>query len=241
MQSAAFPPFPSEQDESGSVDRRLQEWIGSVHSGIAISLDAPARQTSGKGIGLYLMEVVQCSPHITARPAPLQLNLRYLVTSWAETPQEAHQLLTKLAFAALASRDFEVELDPVPLDAWRAFGLPPTPSFVLRVPLRHARPDASPKRVRQQLQVSSSPMVQLYGVVVGPEDTPIAEANIELTSPRRSAISDRRGRFHFPAVPGGIAKRLVVRAKGRELTLVCEPDYPDKEAPLIIHFTPLEN
>ena len=223
------------------VDRLLKDWATNVHPGIAVSLGPPGgERQSGRGIGLYLMELLHTPSHITAKRAPLQLSLRYLVTSWSDTPEDAHQLLTDLAFAALANPEFQVELDAVPLAAWAAFGTPPLPSFIVRVPLRQARPEIPAKLVRQ-LQITSSPMVPLHGIVLGPEDTPVAEARVEISSLKLSASSDYKGRFRFPAVPAEGSKVLRVRARGREISVRCEKNFPDRKDPLVIHFTPLEN
>ena len=117
MQSAAFPAFSGKDSSAESVDRNLQDWVASVHSGIAISLNPPAAHPSGRGVGLYLMEILNVPSRITARPAPLHLNLRYLVTSWSDSPEDAHNILAELAFAALKKPDFEIELEPLPIAA----------------------------------------------------------------------------------------------------------------------------
>jgi hypothetical protein len=226
---------------SDSVDSLIKEWATSVHPGISLSLEAPTVQKSGRGVSVYLMEVLHTPTHLTARPSPLELSLRYLVTSWGETPEEAHQLLSDLAFSALANRDFQVDLDAVPAAIWTAFGLPPLPSFVVRVPLRQARIAPSSKLVNQKLQISSTTVVQLHGVVLGPNDTPIADSSIEIPTMRLTARSDYRGRFHFSGVPLDGTKSLRVRARGRELNVECEGTFADEREPFVIHFTPLEN
>lgn len=223
------------------VDRQISDWATSVHPGLTYSLAAPAAQNAGRGVSLYLMDVLHTPTHVTAKPSPLQLTLRYLVTAWAESPEEAHRLLTDLAFSALANGEFQVEMEPVQAATWTAFGVPPAPSFVVRVPLRQARQDAARKLVRQRLQISTTSLVQFHGLVLGPDDTPIPETRVDIPAMALSASADYRGRFLFPAVPTAGAKTLRVRARGRELTIRCEGSFPDEDDPFVIHFTPLEN
>ena len=223
------------------VDRRITDWATSVHPGLACSLAAPAAQNAGRGVSLYLMDVLHTPTHVTAKPSPLQLMLRYLVTAWGESPADAHQVLVDLAFSALANPEFQVESDPIPAAIWTAFGIPPAPAFVVRVPLRQARKDAPQKLVRHKLHISATTLVQLHGVVLGPDDTPIPESRVEIPSMALSASADYRGRFLFSAVPSEGAKTLRVRAKGRELTIRCDGSFPDEDDPFVIHFTPLEN
>src|SRR5271166_4546152 len=194
------------------VDRQITEWATSVHPGLTCLLTAPAAQNAGRGVSLYLMDVLHTPTHVTAKPSPLQLTLRYLVTAWAESPEEAHQLLTDLAFSALANSEFEVEMEPIPSAAWMAFGIPPCPCFVVRVPLRQGRQDLPHKLVRQKLRISTTSLVQLHGVVLGPDDTPVADSRVDIPAMALSASADYRGRFLFSAVPSAGAKTLRVRA-----------------------------
>jgi hypothetical protein len=115
------------------------------------------------------------------------------------------------------------------------------PSFVVRLPLRQARTETPSKLVRQKLQIAATTMVQFYGVVLGPGDTPLSGSLVDIPAMALSVSADYRGRFLFSSVPSQGAKTLRVRAKGRELTIRCEGSFPDEEEPFVIHFTPLEN
>jgi hypothetical protein len=223
------------------VDRPITEWAASVHPGLTCTLAPPAAKNAGRGVSVYLMDVLHTPAHVTAKPSPLQLTLRYLVTAWAETPEDAHQLLAELAFAALGNAEFQVEMEPLPAPIWTAFGVPPMPAFVMRVPLRQPRTEKPAKLVRQKLQLSTTTMVQFHGVVLGPDDTPIPHSLVDIPAMALSASADYRGRFLFSSVPAEGAKTLRVRARGRELTIRTEGSFPDEGDPFVIHFTPLEN
>jgi len=221
-------------------DGRLKNWVGSVIEGIDVSLAPPESKRSGRGVGLYLLELVQSPlPSANKRP-PLQLVLRYLITTWSDKPEDAHQMLVALMFAAMENKDFQVELEALPTTVWTAFGVPPRPSFILRAPLRQERPEPQTKLVRERPRVEMSPIVGLHGLLLGPGAIPLSDCRIEIPALHVSTSTDYRGRFYFPAVPASGNKQLVVKAKGVELPVVSQQNYPDSRAPLVIHFSPLE-
>lgn len=229
------------------VDRRLRDWVKGILEGVEVHLTAPGNATDKgaaeqRGIGLYLMEVAVMPPASTTRLPPLQVALRFLVTSWSDDPEEAHRLLGELVFAAMENPEFEVELEPVPVDVWRALGVPPRPSFVLRVPLQRARHMPKAKPVTAFPLVKTLAVVSLHGVVWGPNDMPLADAEVQVPALRLTARTDHKGRFHFSGVPGeSINKTLRVRAKGRELSLTTDQNYPDASKPLLIRFDKMED
>ena len=223
------------------VDQRLKEWIGSVLTGdIDISLLPPTEAGDKKVVGLYLKDILPSAPVHGTRRAPLQVLLRYLVTSRAKDPADAHQMLGQLLFAAMENAEFEVDLEPIPAEVWTAFGTMPMPSFMLRMPLRHERPEEPVKLVRAPVEVHQSPLASMDGTVLGPEETPLANARVELTTHNLVTRTDMKGRFIFPTVPIQPAtKKIRIAARGREL--IKEVDYEKlNQEPLIIHFDILE-
>jgi hypothetical protein len=189
---------------------------------------------------MYLLEVMQSPPPSTNRRPPLQLTLRYLVTAWSDKPEDAHQMLVQLIFAAMEKKDFQVGLESIPLSVWSAFGVAPQPSFLLSVPLQKERPEPDTKLVRQPLKVQASPMMSFHGVLLGPGDTPLSDCRIEVPTLDLATSTDRKGRFCFPGMPATGTKKLLIKAKGRELAFDSAENYPDSGAPLVIHFSPLE-
>lgn len=220
-------------------DERLRSWISSEVPGAEVSLAAPKSQHSGRGVGLYLLELMQSPPPSTSKRPPLQLALRYLITAWSDKPEDAHEMLVGLMFAAMENRDFQVELEPIPLTVWTAFGVPPQPSFVLRMPLRQERPQPQTKLVRE-LKIQSSPIVSFHGLLLGPGDVPLSDCRVEVPSLDLSTSTDRKGRFYFPGMPAAGPKKLLIKAKGREMPVSSEDNYPDSKTPLVIHFSLLE-
>jgi len=222
------------------VDGRLEDWIGTVLEGTNVSLAAPSGTETGRGIGLYLMELMHTPPPRGARRPPLQISLRYLVTTWAEKSEEAHRMLGELVFAAMEHPEFEVERHPVPVTLWTALGVAPRPSFVLRLPLRLERPERIAPLVRVAPVVRKSPMASLHGLVRGPGDVPVMGARVELPALQLSTSTDSEGRFHFSAIPTAPpVKLLVVKAKGQELSVATERAVAAGE-PLLIRLQGLE-
>ena len=221
-------------------DESLKNWILAVAQGAELWLGPPNGQKEGSGVGLYLLEVMKAAPaNITQRRAPLQLTLKYLVTTWSEKPEDAHQQLVGLMLAAMESKDYEVEADPLPTAVWMALGAVPRPSFILRVPLLYERPALATKLVRQP-RVLMSAVTSLHGLVLGPDEIPLSECRVEIPSLRLSTTTDYKGRFYFPLAPGDGTTNLVVKAKGRQLSVSSNKGYPDSKAPLVINFSSLE-
>ncbi len=217
------------------TDKHLKDWVTSVLGATEVSLTPPAPAPTGQGVSLYLMALAPAPPARSTRRAPLQVMLRYLVTTWAEDPEAAHRLLSELVFAALGDPEFEVDLDPLPASTWEAFGTAIRPAFVLNIPLRVEQPEPPYKPVLVPLVVHSAPLLSLVGVVLGPHDTPLAGARVELPSQSLAVYTDRNGRFRFGAVPGEPrTKQLIVRARGRvESVAVAMP--PNEGEPVVIH------
>jgi hypothetical protein len=207
-----------------AADDLVTEWATSVLPRTKVSLGRPADDKTGAGVRIHLLELIQKPvPRGTQRP-PLQMTLRYLVTTWAEEPRAAHKLLGELVFAASDRTDWEVELEPLPDSIWPALGVAPRPHFVMRVPLSRERAQRAAKLVRKPLVVHAAEMSRLEGVVLGPDDTPIPDAYIELPALRRFTRSDPSGRFEFDAVPSHPPiKDLHIRAKGRDFALDGDP------------------
>ena len=217
------------------VDGRLKDWVQSILNGTTLSLAPPGQVQKGSGVSLYLLELVD-KPPLRGGPdkPPLQLSLRYLVTTWAATPEEAHQALGQLVFATMDHGEFEVELEPISANTWAAFGIIPQPAFVLCVPLRLERPKPVIPPVRTPPVVQGAPVTTMFGLLLGPGDIPVARARVEFPSLQRSTNTDDKGRFHFVGVPSEpVSKQLCIKAKGKIIDVVVE-EATTKEEPAVI-------
>src|SRR6266849_2112146 len=88
-------------------DSRLKDWVGRAIQGVELSLAAPDAVKTGRGVGLYLLELIQSPPPSTSRRPPLQLTVRYLITAWSDKPEDAHQILVELMLPRWITRIFK--------------------------------------------------------------------------------------------------------------------------------------
>lgn len=221
------------------IDRQIKSWVEGIVDGVTISLERPDYRTSGKGAFVYLIMLTDRPPPRGPKRPPLQLTLRYLVTTWAETPEEAHKILGELVFAAMDNPEFGVEFNTITISDWTVFGISPQPYFILSVPLRLDREGPiETKLVRKPLVIRAAPVTSLKGAVLSLDDVPIAGAVVEIPILRLFSRTDAEGRFSFPTVPASPAVNLLrVRAKGREFDIEIDRSFSDGE-PLLIRFDP---
>jgi hypothetical protein len=223
------------------LDQHLKEWARTVVPDVEIRLTPPNDSEPAPAVYFYLLDLLPDASCATGGRFPvLQLGLRYLVTVLGDSPQEAHQILGRLVFAAMGHPEFNVELDPPAAGFWSALGIVPRPAFMLRAPLRLERREPSVRRVRKPAEVRHSELTSLMGLVVGPGELPVCDARVELGSPRLSTRTDSGGAFRFAAVPAEPRrKELRIRAKGCEQTVTVEHGAGDSK-PLVIHLDTLE-
>jgi hypothetical protein len=219
-------------------DDQLRDWVKATVGSIDVSLSTPRAASSDRGVGLYLIDLDKKPPARGGTPPPLQLWLRYLVTTWAQTPEDAHELLFSLAFAAMDQPEFEVDLEQRPAAVWQALDLPPMPSFIIQVPLLRLRVTEPVRHVRQPLQIQSAGVVTLEGTILA-GSTPVPSADVDLPALGAVTRTDARGRFRFRSVPSAPASTLVrVRARGYETTTTTKV-HPNRR--IVIQFNPWES
>jgi hypothetical protein len=225
-----------EDDMIDKADQRMVAWVQSITGKTKVSLELPRLAADGPGVNIYLLEVLATPVLRQVRePEPLRLTLRYLISTSADSSEEAHRLLANLMFAALGSPDMEVEAEPVPHSVWQSFGQPVRPSFVVRVPLLQPRVVKAAPKVRKPLIVKISPVQPLLGQLLGPGDAAIMDALVEVPALNLSTRTDTEGRFHFAAVPTQPPIQLLrVHAKGRQIDLV-PPRRPSLDQPFVVH------
>jgi hypothetical protein len=150
-------------------------------------------------------------------------------------------LLGELIFAALEkpekeAPEFEVVVEPLPVEAWAVLGAAPQPSFFLRAPLRRERPEMAVPMVKEPVVLQPSPMRVLTGAVYESGGMPIIGARVELLTLGITTRTDERGRFRFAGVPSNGQLKLLAQAKGQTK----EIDYSIGDEPLEIRLHLLE-
>lgn len=202
-------------DRIDEIDEWLEDWITERVDVSTVSFDPPGEESSGQGVSVFLQHLVDAPPPRTTEPTPFQVILHYLVSTWAETPQEAHRILGDLLFEAMQTEEFTLELAEPDNTFWKRLDMPPRPSFGIRMPFRRERPRPDAQMVGQPLVLETAQVRPMAGRIVGPEDVPIAGATVELPAFNTRTKTDRKGQFRFEAVPAqSEPERLIVRAKG---------------------------
>jgi len=214
-------PKPSSVDE---VDQHLEAWISAVLGEVTVTLGAPKESQSGKGVNLYLLNLVNSPPPRNVKErSPDRIMLRYLITVWETDPHAMHRMLGELMFTAMTLPEVDVELEPLSPAVWSALGLVPQPSFVLRAQLLRERPEKLAPPVLTEMVIKKALLRPLSGQVIGPGDVAIMGARVELPALQLSTATDFRGRFQFAAVPSDPPIKLLrVNAKGRTISVPVE-------------------
>jgi hypothetical protein len=215
---------------------KVCDWANEVLGEELARLAAPS-SSNARGVAVHLLEVIPLQQARGPRQeVRLQIALKYLVAASSDNPEDAHEMLIRLLFAAMQHSEFEVDKEPPSLSMWQAFNVAPQPGFTLRYTVSEERPKDRTKLVRDVI-VHTVATAPLTGTVLGPGDIPIAEALLELPSLNTSVRSDYNGRFVFPSVPRDPEMRpgtLIVHAKGRKQSFNL---YQMTESPLTIHIT----
>lgn len=194
-------------------------WARRVVPDVPVAIAPPPSADADAGVRIHLLSLAPVAAARGAKRPPLELALRYLVTTNADDEADAHRWLGVLAFDAMDVRDWSVESDPPDTELWRAFEIAPRAAFVVRVPLRLPRNDREAPLVRKPLVLDMHSTTSLVGTVSGPEDIPIAGASLEIPSLQLFARTDEDGAFRFPQLPATSSVTLIVRAKRQTRTL----------------------
>ncbi len=228
------------------VDERLKTWASGILEDIPgeevnLLIGPPSPDLSGQGVSFYLLELTNDPVPRAPGRLPIRLCVRYLVTTWADSDEEAHHLLDTLLLAAMDDNGFEVALEPPSAETWTALGVRPRPSFILRTVVQSEHPERpEPKRVRVPLVVRLAAVARLEGTLLSTDDIPLMDAQVEFPMLNLSTITDSKGRFLFPNVPlEPVNKELVIKTKGREFRVSVEQRFEASEA-ILVRVDPLQ-
>jgi len=200
------------------VDNQILQWTTEVLEESIATLGPPAQVQKGRGVAVYLLDVTpEPREHLARRPR-LQASLKYLITCWDESAQEAHRLLGALLESAMQHPEFEIVAEPPAAEVWQAFGVAPQPCLTLRT-RTWKELEPRPVKLARKAVFEMVPARPLQGVVLGPEAIPICDAFVELPALRLETRTGRHGEFEFPQVPVTGLRSLRVRARGREMTV----------------------
>ncbi|MEO8133190.1 MAG: Pvc16 family protein [Betaproteobacteria bacterium] len=197
------------------LDRDVIAWVAALPGIPEVVLQPPDDQAGRHGICLYMVDLRQEPAQRGTRRLTWSFQVRYLVTAHAPDPVEAHKILGAVLAAAIEKEDFDVDSDAPSLELWRALGAKPRPAFMLSVPWRHQRDLPQPPMVMHPLTIDPRQSVPLSGLVLGPEDTPVMAARVEIPELGLWATTDATGAFRFPSTPQGSSLNLRITARGK--------------------------
>lgn len=174
----------------------------------------PASATeAGPTVGLSLLSAVPVMvPRQSRELPPVRLVVRLAVAVRAPTRPEADAVLLALAFSAAEFGSPEIEAPTVadpPL-------VEQPPVLVVRIILERPRAGKTAPLVRAPLVTQWSVGTSIRGRVLGPHDTPVAGALVEVAGSSVAEYSNHRGEFSLPAVGRGddLVPVLVISARG---------------------------
>lgn len=224
-----------------ATEDRIRAWVRSADPDALVAMGPPGEAPEGRGASVYLLDVVpQPAVRGAGRP-PLQLWLRYLVSTWAEERTAADRLLVELAYAAMEQPDIEIDPEVTLPETWTALRAVARPSFIVRVTERRARARPVAPLVLHPIRIEPAFLPStIAGVVRGPGGIALPDATVALPSVGRESRTDARGRFQLLGVPAPpVSTHLVVRARGTE-TVVKLPKDPARARALVIEIKSLE-
>jgi hypothetical protein len=135
----------------------LKSWIRETLGDVEVTPDPPAAMGGGRSVSLYLKTLSESpSSGTTLKMDRLQVQLTFLVTTNGKTILEADDDLATLVFSAMLLEGVTVSIDPLPAGEWRAFGIVPRPSFLLKTPLNFKVERPEVRRVEKPLVIKSS-------------------------------------------------------------------------------------
>ena len=220
------------------VDKEIEAWVREAIPDAAVAIGPPQVREDKATVGLYLLDAIPEAARMPA-PQPLQIYLRYLVTTSGPDAIEAPGRLGELMFAAMNHANWEVEKGGNDPGLWTALGIPPQPAFRLRVPVRFARTTRKAPLVHSPLEIQGAKMSPVHGVVVGPGGVGIADARVEWVDMNLWTRTDPRGQFGFPAAPPLDSASIRLEVKGRVLVIPGK-DLPRTDRGVEIRVTNLE-
>jgi hypothetical protein len=194
------------------VDRQLEKWINDAAPGVPVTWVGQPDHKGPTTVFLTLFSVDPNPADGATHPDRRRIRARYKVAVRGGDLGSAHRLFGDLLFTALDHPTWRAVASE--RDAQAGAGIDDVPSFCLEVPVD--KPLARPRApvVRHPLVLDRAGLQVLRGVVLGPEDTPIAGARVRLGDSTGVVYSDHRGRFQVPSVPSGADKvTLMIEAK----------------------------
>jgi hypothetical protein len=207
------------------ADADVVAWLTDVVDPVPVTLGPPTAQPDRpSGVACHLLALIPEPPGRGPGRPPVRAVARYLVTSWAPAPADAHRALGQVLVAAIDRADVELGHSEPPAALWPALGVPAQPAVMLDVPVRWNRPQPTTPLVREPARVDWLGLRPLAGVVIGPTGVPIARAQLRVQDADAPTWTGPDGAFRLPAAPSAPTPMpLTVSARGVTRTVTVTP------------------
>lgn len=215
------------------ADAEIRAWLERAAGDAPVEIGPPgtSEDTDGDGarLAMYLLALEPVPKVANDRhfPVPVVIRLRYLVAPSAPDHPSRLELLDRVLAAVHDDpppHHLDAEFTPAPTEVWSDFDARPRPALSLQVTARGVRAPVETGLVRQPLRVVEAGIRGLRGRVLGPEDIPLAGAEVAVAATGASTRTASNGSFLLPTVPDAPEPiRLSVRAKGRTFSVDVEP------------------
>lgn len=195
------------------MTRALCEWASTAVPELTWEVARLAAPLQEKGGGIRLLRVAPEPAPREVRNRTQQVWLDYLVTLRHDDPLLEQRYLAELVFSCTKAAAYRVDPDALP---WlRDLGLPATAAFVLRAPLKRIEVLLPAALVRFPHRLEYADIAVFEGLVLGPDEVPIAGARIDADG-LPSMATDARGRFRLVGGSVGSAP-MNVRVRARDV------------------------
>ena len=213
-------------DTVDDVTRSVMSWVADALPKTPVEVRSIGDSATGNGAVIRLLDVTPLSLPRAER-APLLLRLDYLVSVHLDNPLAEHRAIGELIFSALGFPELVVGT-AAELAAIRGrLNLPAGPSVLVSKRLPRERAEQPRPMVRHAPSVHAEPVAALEGVVIGPNDFPVADAVVEIPMLNLSALTNLQGRFRFAAAPSSAAPiRLTARKRQARIEVEAPPGHP---------------
>lgn len=151
----------------GDATRELSSWLTDACSDVEVVLAPPTGDSrEGARLHAFLLEISELNQRsdrrLDDRSGPsrryetTRATLRYVLAVEGDLPAaDAHDVLACAVGAAAGRPDVTIAPEPVPLDLWRAYGVPPRPALLLDVRVTSERQVADDLGVVRAVEVDA--------------------------------------------------------------------------------------
>ena len=144
----------------------IKKWVVEVAGKDVIVTDDFVPVTDKPQVTVFLREFLPTAPTHRHIAAPLEIGMRYVVSSAsANSTTDANELLQKLAFSAMEHEGLDIDLSPPPPEFWLSLGIKARPCFSLSTKQRKERKLEPVPLVTEPTEINAAISKTFYGTL----------------------------------------------------------------------------